>query len=365
MTLKAAIVGCGKIADEHARHIQRIDGSTIVGFYDAEPLMARQMQERFGGAPCFADLDDLLSAARPDVVHITTPPQGHYALAMRCLEAGCHVLVEKPFTMTTDEAEKLLAAATRRDLKITVDHNLQFSDAAIKMRALVREGFLGGPAVHLESYYCYNLGDAGYARAFLSDSGHWLRALPGGLLQNVISHGIARIAEHMTTDSPSVTAMGFTSPFLKSLGEHDLLDELRVLIKGGSTTAYFTFSSQMHPQVSQFRVFGPRNGLFLDDNQQVVVRLNGKRHKSYLENFVAPLQMSSQFFKGSASNVRGFLARRLTMDAGMNELIARFYRAIVADDPLPVSHREILLTSRIMDAIFAQISAPTAEHVAT
>jgi predicted dehydrogenase len=363
--LKIAIVGCGKIADEHARHIQRMEAVKLTAFYDAEPLMARQMHERFGGASYFDDLDALLSGVRPDVVHITTPPQSHYSLALRCLEAGCHVLVEKPFTMCTDEAARLIDLATSRRLQITVDHNLQFSDPAIRMRALVCDGFLGGPAVHIESYYGYNLGDANYARAFLSDSAHWVRTLPGGLLQNVISHGVARIAEYLPSDNPSVTATGFTSRFLRNLGEHHLLDELRVLVRDDATTAYFTFSSQMRPLVSQLRVFGPRNGLLLDDSQQVVVKLHGARRKSYLENFLPPLDLSAQYLQASWSNVRGFLAGRLNMDSGMKELIQRFYKSILDGNPPPIPHREILLTSRIMDAIFAQIAAPLKEPVTT
>jgi predicted dehydrogenase len=281
LMLKVAIVGCGKIADEHARQIRRIRDSELVGLHDAEPLMAKQMHDRFDGVRYFDDMDRMLLYARPDVVHITTPPQSHYSVAVRCLEAGCHVFVEKPFTMDESEAGRLIRTATNRGLKVGVDHNLQFTGPAVRMQALVESGFLGGSAVHVESHYSYNLGDPSYARAFLSDSGHWLRALPGGLLQNVISHGIGRIAQYLTSDHPTVIVQGFTSTFLKSVGETTLLDELRVLIKGDSTTAYFTFSSQIRPQISQLRVFGPKNGLFIDDEHHVLIRLKGTKYKSW------------------------------------------------------------------------------------
>ena len=98
------------------------------------------------------------------------------------------------------------------------------------MRALVRDGYLGGPAVHMESYYCYDLGDASYVRAFLGDGGHWVRALPGGLLQNIISHGVARIAEFMSGDGLTVVTYGFVSPFLRRQGEREIVDELRVIL---------------------------------------------------------------------------------------------------------------------------------------
>jgi predicted dehydrogenase len=352
--LKVAIVGCGKIADEHAQQIRRVRHGQLVACFDTEPLMARQMRERFGGTD-YSDLERLLSEAKPDVVHITTPPKSHFPLAMQCLDAGCHVFVEKPFTMNADEARLLLEAATIRDLKVSVDHNLQFTEPALRLRALVAGGFLGGAPVHLESYYCYDLGDPGYAQAFLSDSGHWVRRLPGGLLQNIISHGIARIAEHLTSERPHVTAHGFTSPLLRTLGERTLNDELRVLIHDDATTAYFTFSSQMRPQVSELRVFGPKNGLLLDDNHHVLIKLKGSKYKSYLDMVVPPIELSSQFLANAVRNFRNFATGKLNMSEGMKELIDRFYRSIVDDQPVPIPYREILLTSYLMDAVFAQL----------
>src|SRR2546425_4176908 len=156
--LKIAIVGCGKIADSHASEIQRIKGCEIVGVCDQEPLMAQQLSERFRVKQHFADLRELLSKARPDVVHVTTPPQSHFAIAKLCLESGCHVYVEKPFTLYENEARELIAFANENKRKITAGHDDQFGHAARRMRVLIQGGFLGGEPVHMESYYCYELG---------------------------------------------------------------------------------------------------------------------------------------------------------------------------------------------------------------
>src|SRR2546425_6076139 len=106
--LKVAIVGCGKIADAHVSQIQRVEGCEIVGVSDTEPLMARQLYERFPVKRYFTNVADLLSNAKPDVVHITTPPESHFDLAKLCLESGSHVYVEKPFTINEDEAKTLV-----------------------------------------------------------------------------------------------------------------------------------------------------------------------------------------------------------------------------------------------------------------
>jgi len=360
--LKVAIVGCGKIADVHVSQIHRIKGCEIVGVCDREPLMARQLYERFPVKRHFSDLTELLGEARPDVVHITTPPESHFDIAKLCLEGGCHVYVEKPFTIDEGEARRLIALANEKRLKITVGHDDQFRHAARRMRALVQSGFLGGRPVHMESYYCYELGRSGYAGALLRDKRHWVRRLPGKLLHNVISHGIARIAEFLTTESPRVIAHGFVSSFLQSIGEKEIIDELRVIIcEEERTTAYFTFSSQMRPSLHQFRIYGPTNGLILDQDEETLIKLHGTRLKSYLEHFIRPVMIAEQHLGNVTRNVGSFLARDFQMKSGMKHLIESFYRSILQDTPVPIPYREILLTARIMDAIFAQLHEKQSE----
>lgn len=359
--LKVGIVGCGKIADAHAAQIGRIPGCEIVGVCDREPLMARQLFERFPIQRYFGNLNEFLEESRPEVVHITTPPQSHFEIAHLCLEQGCHVYVEKPFTLYESDAQTLIDLANKKGLKITAGHDHQFSHAARRMRSLVESGFLGGSPVHMESYYCYELGASDYAGALLSDKKHWVRRLPGKLLQNVISHGVARIAEFLSGAAPSVIALGFTSPFLKKLGENEIIDELRVIIRDEeSRTAYFTLSSQMRPALHQFRLYGPKNGLMIDLHQETVIKLRGARYKSYAEKFVPQVTMAGQYCGNLKNNLASFLANDFHMKSGMKHLIEAFYRSIREGTALPISYREILLTARIMDDIFTQLNSQAA-----
>jgi predicted dehydrogenase len=355
--LRAAIIGCGKIADSHAAQMQRIPNCEIVGVCDREELMAKQLFQRFPVKQYFSDIDALFREARPQVVHLTTPPGSHFELASECLERGAHVYVEKPFTLTTAEAEKVIALAQKKNLKITAGHDDQFRHAAVRMRSLVKAGYLGGAPVHMESYYCYELGESSaYAKALLADKQHWVRKLPGQLLHNIISHGIARIAEFFVTENPTVIVHGFSSPTLRKMGEEEIVDELRVIVsEQDRLTAYFTFSSQMRPSLHQFRIYGPKNGLLLDQDSEVLIRLRGERYKSYLEQFLAPLVFAKQYAGDSARNIRQFLGRDFHPKSGMKNLIESFYRSIRLDLPPPIPYAEILRTSRIMDSIFTQL----------
>jgi predicted dehydrogenase len=353
--LKVAIVGCGKIAVTHVSQIRRVGGAEIVGVCSRNSANAREFAARHSLPRSFDSLTAALNEGRPEVVHITAPPDSHFQLAQQCLEHGAHVYVEKPFTLDTAHCETLIRLAESKGLKVTVGHNQQFQPAARRMRALIARGYLGGQPVHMESQFGYDLGDRIYSRAMLEDRNHWVRSLPGQLLHNVISHAVARIAEFLEADNPEVIAIGFTSSFLHQKGERDLIDELRVIIRATQATAYLTFSSQMRPLIHEFRVFGPRNSLVLDQDHEAVIQLRGEKFKSYSDWFLPPVISAAQQLKNMGGNALRFTTGDLRMNSGMQYLIGAFYRSILHDEPVPISYREIILTATIMDRIFEQL----------
>lgn len=361
--LKIAIVGCGKVADQHVHAIHRISDCSIVAVCDRELLMAQQLGERFGISKCFSDAREMLQSTQPDVVHVTTPPQSHFSLAKQCLESGSHVYLEKPFTITAGEAESLIQFAESRALKMTVGHNYQFTLEMLEMRRLTKQGFLGGKPVHLESYWSYDLGDISYVGPVLGNRAHWVRQLPGQLFHNIISHGIAKLAEFLDDELTEVVASAHQSQQLRSLGAQEVLDELRVLIRDKSgTTAFFCFSTQIKG-LNQLHIYGPAGSLSADIITGSLVRNQTRSYKSYLTYFVPPLKNAREHLRNLRLNVTNFLRRRLYQDFGMKELIERFYNSIRTEGPPPIPYREILLTARIMDEVFAQIY-PSRERVA-
>jgi predicted dehydrogenase len=354
--LKVAIIGCGKIADQHVAAIHRIPDCQIVALCDRELLMARQLGERFGISQCFSDASEMLRCASPNVVHITTPPQSHFALARQCIEAGVHVYLEKPFTVTAQETQTLLQLAENCGVKVTAGHNLQFTLEMLEMRKLVKSGFLGGAPVHLESHFSYDLSDTSYVGPLLADRNHWVRRLPGQLLHNILSHGIAKLAEFLDGESVEVVARAHQSEKLRSMGGQEVVDELRVLLRDRrGTTAFFCFSTQLKPGMNQLRVCGPANSLIVDHISGTLVRNRSRSCKSYLTYFLPPLINALEYFKGACLNVVNFLKKRLHQDYGMKELIEQLYQSIRSDGPPPIPYREIILTARIMDEIFVQV----------
>jgi len=119
----------------------------------------------------------------------------------------------------------------------------------------------------------------------------------------------------------------------------------------------------MRPSLHHFRIYGDKNGLELDHDQETLVKLRGTRFKSYAERFVPPAQMAQQYMGNLITNMGRFWARDFQMKSGMKYLIESFYRSIRDGAPVPIPYREILLTSRIMDTIFAQLNQDASQRM--
>jgi predicted dehydrogenase len=226
----------------------------------------------------------------------------------------------------------------------------------LTMRRLLKQGFLGGDPIHLESHFSYDLGDASYVGAFVGNRRHWVHQLPGQLLHNLVSHGIAKLTEFLDDEIMEITANAGQSPQLRKLGAGEILDELRVLIRDkNGVTAFFCFSTQIKPGLNQLRVYGPANSITVDHTTGSLLRHRTRPAKSYLTYVIPPLQSAREHLRNTKRNMADFLRRRLYQDFGMKELVERFYNSIRTGGEPPIADREIVLTARIMDEIFAQI----------
>jgi predicted dehydrogenase len=351
-----AIIGCGMIADQHADQLRYLPGCELVAVCDTDELMARQLADRFHVPQVFTDAAEMLRAGGVDAVHITTPAQSHFPLGRLCLEAGCHVYLEKPFTLNATEADELLRLASVRSRRITVGHNLQFSPEALRLRKLVQEGFLGGPPVHMECIQCYSHDDPTYGRAVLADPNHWVRRLPGSLLHNLVSHGVAKMAEFLNGDSPALMSISFSSPYLVEHNHGGIVDEVRAVLRDDrGATAFFLFTTQFGVSSNELRLFGKAGSLVLDNTDRTVVRIRPSTYKSYLRYFLAPLAHAREQAHNTVVGIRQFARKEFQMDFGMRKLMELFYHAIREGGPDPISGAEILRTARIMDAIFCQM----------
>ena len=145
MSVRWGVIGAGGVATRRTipEGIMAAANAELAAVMDADEKRAKQVSEQFGGVPCFYSEDDLL--ARPDVeaVYIATPTYVHGAQTVGALEAGKHVLVEKPVAMSTEEALQVKAAAEGKGLKLGTGFMMRHHGAHKKILELVESGSLG------------------------------------------------------------------------------------------------------------------------------------------------------------------------------------------------------------------------------
>ena len=124
--LAAGVVGVGHLGREHARILAGLPDARLVGVHDLDRRVGERVA-RERNTRHFEDPAELYGAA--DAVVVAVPTADHHGVAREALESGCHVLVEKPFTATLEEAEDLIRRAEARDLELRVGHVERFNDA--------------------------------------------------------------------------------------------------------------------------------------------------------------------------------------------------------------------------------------------
>jgi predicted dehydrogenase len=360
MTLKVAIVGCGKIADGHVEEIQKLaDRARVVAVCDLELLMAEQLATRYGIARHYDRFDALLERERPDVVHITTPPQSHVALARQALAAGCHLLVEKPVAVDADGTRQIVAAAEAARKLVTVGWSYYFDPPAETLRELIAAGALG-EVVHVDSFYGYNLAGP-FGAALLADPSHWVHRLPGRLYQNNIDHMLYRVTDLIEDERPAVQASGWVRRAERFGDARDhMVDELRVVLRGARASAYGTFSSHARPAGNYLRVHGTRNTVHVDYVARTVTFDAAPRLPSAIGRLVPAFGQALAFLREGGRNALRFARADFHFFAGLNRLLARFYDAIRDGGPPPIRYRDIGRVAALIDDIVRQVEAPRA-----
>jgi predicted dehydrogenase len=337
--VKAALIGAGQIARQHLACLKTLPGVELAAICDLSPATAEAAAERFGIQAWFTDHRAMLEKGRPDVVHITTPPTSHFALALDSLDAGAHVIVEKPATSSLDELEALVRRAQETCRHIVEDYNYVFNHAPQEILRRITSGEFGA-VTHVEVFICLDiLGPTGFADP---NAPHPALKLAGGAIADFLPHlaslahlfvGPYRIAETVWTKrKPSLL------PF----------DEFRSVVNAERGTAALGFSSSSQPDAFWLRVYGERMqataNLF-----ETRLTFDGPR------NVPKPLR---PFFSGLEE---GKTIRRAALTTllrkfkgpgayeGLWELLGRTYRALADGSALPVTAHQMLEVNRLVE----------------
>lgn len=140
--LRYALVGCGGFGRFCLAQYQSLEGLKLVAVTDASPALARLVAKDFN-LEQVDSTQELIARPDIDIIHLATPPGTHYRLARAALEAGKHVLCEKPLTLNTEEAARLIELAKSKGLVLAVNLIMRYNPLNRAVRSITVGGVLG------------------------------------------------------------------------------------------------------------------------------------------------------------------------------------------------------------------------------
>ena len=350
--MKAVLIGAGQIARQHLTCLQGIAGVEVAGVCDLAPSVAECAAERHGVPRWFTDHRRMLAEVRPDVVHVTTPPGSHLRLAMDALDAGAHVVVEKPATSTLAELEQLARRAEQTGRALVEDYNYLFNRAPREILRRIESGALG-TVVHVEVTLCLDiLGPSGFADP---NAPHPALALRGGAIADFLPH-LASLAHLFVGRHRSVRTL-----WMKRSATLLPSDEFRAVVECERGTASLAFSASSQPDAFWLRVYGTRMqasaNLF-----ETRMTFDGLRPgPKPLRPFVNGLLEGRDVARAAVATLaRKFIGGPGSYE-GLFELLTRLYGALRTGAELPVTLGQVLEVNRMVEALKPVEEAPAAQ----
>jgi predicted dehydrogenase len=140
--VKVAIIGCGGIANgKHLPSLSKLDTVELVAFCDIIVERAQKAADQYGaeGAKVYENYKELLKDGSIDVIHVCTPNDAHADISIDAMEAGKHVMCEKPMAKTAEDARRMLEASKRTGKKLTIGYNNRFRPDSQHMKKISKE----------------------------------------------------------------------------------------------------------------------------------------------------------------------------------------------------------------------------------
>jgi len=348
--LRAAVIGTGGISKEHLGFLASSPRAELVGVCDLSPVAVAHAATTYATRP-FSSVDEMITATRPEIIHVLTPPNTHLAIATTALRAGAHVVCEKPITLGAEDLEQLLSVARECDRHIVENHNYRFNPEIELLDGLLAAGSLGTVA-EVEIRIGLPVTDpAGrFGDPNLTSPIH---DLPAGVIHDFITHMVYLLA-HFT---PGVDWSTVDSQWNNHAGvAHFPVDDLDATLVGvgpdGAVHGRLRFSALMAPDCFEITVRGTEGygqvELFSGRVSEVIPRPVGKQLAPIANMMIGGLAL---FAAGPRS-----LKRKIMQEGpyvGLAKFLDLTYEALGRGEAPPVTPDDMLTTSRLIDRLVA------------
>jgi predicted dehydrogenase len=325
--VRVALVGCGRIARVHRSYLAELPEVELVGLYDVDDA-ARTTFAAEVNLPAYGTISELVSQAKPQVVHVLTPPATHAPLALELLNAGVNVLVEKPLALTTREADSVLEAARRAGRWVSVDHNRWFDPVVQQAAQALAAGRLG----KLVGVEVFQGAEAGEAEKLAAGSTHWTTQLPGGILHNLAPHPLylmRRFAGRM--NDLHVVACST---------DGGQLEEVRIVGLGEVAPALVTISLYTQPFMNRVALLGSEASMEVNLNNMTLIERRPRRLPKLVGKAWPNLNEAWQLLGATVRNGIAFIAGQQRFYPGIGAHLKALYTSVARGGPPPVDAEE-------------------------
>lgn len=319
---RVGIIGAGHISEFHLRGLKRVPGVEVVGVTDLDRSRAEALAKRFRIPHVFDDLDALLQHG-VDVVHVLTFPGSHAELTIRALEAGCHVLVEKPLATSEDDCNRMVNAAREAGKVVCVDHAMLRDPFVRQAIDQVKAGKIGEVlGVHYFKSQAYPPYRGGPLPVHYREGGYPFR--------DVGVHALYLLAE-LLGDVEDVTAQyreGGADPNLLYSDWHAL-----VRCRRGTGQVHLSWNIQPHQNV--LTIQGTRGVIRADLFGMTVTRKNAGRLPQFVQRAVNAWSEGWKMVWQVPWNVLRVFLGGIRRYHGVQQLVVDFYDSLANHQPPP------------------------------
>ncbi|MFC1979431.1 Gfo/Idh/MocA family protein [Chloroflexota bacterium] len=339
--LRVSIVGCGTVTQWHIVSLLKNKNVELVAICDRNEDLARRAAIKFNIDRYYSDFSKMLLNEKVDLVDICTPPQTHLSLSTQVIEAGHHVLIEKPMALSVKEADEMAMAAKKNRVELSVVHNELFLPVVMRARSMVSEKVIG-------DLVGISITDSiPRDNAMLLNREHWCHKLPGGIFGEMLPHPLYLATAFLGRLEPIAV-------YNRKLSSYDWLvaDELRVILEGENGIATITESVNWPKDIMVLDIFGTKMSLHVDIWGAVMTEYaisSRGRFSRGLEN----LGLGFQRLGGTASMTFSVISGRFY--GGHNTFIKKFVNSLQSGTELPVTLEEAREVVRLYEAITTQI----------
>lgn len=342
--LKAAVIGTGKISEEHLKFLGGSPLVSLEGVCDLSPSLAQYATKRFQAKQWFTDYHKMLDEVKPDVVHILTPASSHVKLATDCLNAGTHVIVEKPIAFSRAEFLQLWELAQSKQRVLIEDHNYRYNEPIRAMQKIVDFGRIGEVReVEVRMNLAVRGKDSRYMDRSLPNPVH---KYPCGVIHEFITH-LCYLALLFSPGKIDTIKAAWRKHGTDDIFKYDDLDALLI---SGPVHMRIRYASDTGPDCFIVSVHGDKGmvstDLFLPHVRLLAPRVGGKQLTPLVNHWCNGWEL----LRSSVGNFRNKIMQKSPYE-GLQTFMGAAYTALLNGTPAPVSFEDMDRAITLIDAL--------------